>query len=428
VNLPSLAGRKISIPASLRHNLGLKILSLLAAVVIWTAVRMQTDPVVERQLSMRVHTTTAPKGMQVLSIEPPQLDITLRGRESLLDTDLPQPARIVADISRAQVGSQSVPVSVTPLRSGIELVQDISGKRVQVEIDTVVTEARAVQAQLRGRPAEGFAAKGWQVQPNEVKITGPAARVKSVAEVLAVIDISEASATVKRDVVAQPRDENNFPVSGVEIEPAKATVNVSVEMVNTKTVPISPVIGTPPAGWMLSAVNVSPISVTIAGSGPALKSIDTVNTARVDVSDLRGTSAYSVPLDLPSGVRALGAASARVSVTLKPMRSSRPTSTSSNSADDDEGANGASGFQTDDPGDESDGHGGIERRPDGTDGDGTPDTPAPSEADPDGPAGDNGSPATDPEQPAGGGDNPGPPSRPRTTPPGGADTPPDGAR
>ncbi len=403
---------------SLRHDLGLKSFSLLAAVVIWAAVRMQTDPITERRFSLPVHTSPAPEGMQVVKIDPPELALTLRGRNSMLADDAIDPARLEAEISLAKVGSQTVSVAVKRLRPGITLV-NLSRHRVQVEIDTVITEARAVQAQLRGRPAEGFAARGWQVQPNEVKVTGPASSVKRVASVVAVVDVSESGAPLKRDVVAQARDENNFPVDSVEIEPAKVTVNVDIQWVNTKTVPINPVIGTPPSGWRLASVSVSPTSVTLSGSGQALAAVDAVNTSRVDVADLRGTSAYSVPLDLPPGVQTVGAASARVTVALVRVGAARPAEDAETGAAQDNAAPATRQPERTDRSPDED-QGSIQRKP------ASPETGtierSPSEPQPgSGVGGADGAPATDPEKPAdGAGGSPPRTGPPRTSPPGGA--------
>lgn len=417
MELPTFAALRRMLAASLRQDVGLKTFSLLAAVVIWAAVRMQTDPITERRFSLHVHTTTAQEGMQVVRIDPPELAVTLRGRKSLLTDSAPEPARLEADISQATVGSQMVTVQVKRLRPGVQLVEMVH-HRVQIEIDTVITEARAVQAQLRGRPADGFAAKGWQVQPNEVKITGPASSVKRVEGVFAVVDVSAAGAAVRRDVAAQARDANNFPVTDVVIEPARVSVTVSVEMVNTKTVPIRPVIGTPSAGWRLDTVTVLPTSVTLSGSGQALAAIDSVNTARIDISELRGTSAYSVPLDVPSGAQAVGAASARVTVAVVRLGAGRGAGGAAAGEDGGGAPAGAGGLQTDERGDTVSGeHGGIERKPDGAD----DDTPEATPTDPQPGAGGagtgGGSSATDPEKPADGGAGGG---APRTSPPGGS--------
>jgi YbbR domain-containing protein len=86
-------------------------------------------------------------------------------------------------------------------------------------------------------------------------------------------------------------------------------------------VPIRPNIGTVPRGWELVEVRRDPSTVTLAGEGDALARITAIDTARVDISDLRGSNAYSVPLEVPSGVTVLGPSSARVTVTLRRIES-----------------------------------------------------------------------------------------------------------
>ncbi|GEM_PF-5841365 len=307
----------------LRHNLSLKILSLMGAIVIWGAVRTQTNPIIEQRAKFHVFTSAPPAGMQVLRVEPSEVYVTLRGRRLAFQRGTLEYVRLVADVSDTKVGTQGVPVNVQVVRGGLEVIE-MERQRVQVELDTIATVTRAVQAQTRGRPAEGFAAKGWQVQPNEVTVSGAASNVHRVASVVAFVDISGSNATVKRQVQAQARDENNVPVGNVKIEPEKVSATIPIERVNTKTVPIRPNVVGVPAGWVLAAVHVSPTTVTLGGSGNALAAVQAVDTAPVNIGDQQqGTSAYSIPLQVPGGVSVIGAGSARVTVTIRKARSSR---------------------------------------------------------------------------------------------------------
>lgn len=303
-----------------RNNMGLKITSVIAAVVIWMAVRAQTDPVIEQRSQAEVAAMSVASDMQVLNVEPSRVYVTLRGRRSMFHRMGTDDIRLVVNLSESQVGTHSLPVKVQYLRPGLQLVS-IERQRVQVELDKIVTASRPVLAQSRGRCAEGFAAKGWQVQPNEVQISGAASDVQRVDRLVAVVDLAGASATIKRQIVPQPRDEANMMVENISIEPSKVTVTIPVERVETRTVPIRPNIGTVPRGWELVEVRRDPSTVTLAGEGDALARITAIDTARVDISDLRGSNAYSVPLEVPSGVTVLGPSSARVTVTLRRIES-----------------------------------------------------------------------------------------------------------
>ncbi len=310
--------------AIIRNNLALKITSLIAAIAIWTAVRAQTDPVIEQRTKVEVATVSVASDMQVLSVTPTDVYVTLRGRRSIFHRMDTEDIIVVADLNGSEVGTHSVPLAVQYLRPGLQLVS-VERQRVQVELDTTLTENRPVLAQSRGRCADGFAAKGWQVQPNEVQISGAASDVHRVDRLVAVVDLAGASATIKRQVVPQPRDEANMMVENIRIEPATVTVTIPVERVETRTIPVRPNIGPVPRGWEVVEVRREPTTVTITGEGEVLAGITAIDTARVDISDLRGTNAYSVPLQVPSGVTVLGPGSARVAVTLRRVeaRSSR---------------------------------------------------------------------------------------------------------
>lgn len=314
-----------------RHNLSLKIVSIIAAIVIWAAVRMQTDPIVEQRMAISVSPIRVPEGMAVIRVTPPEISLTVRGRSSVLSRDLESMIRLTVDLSAGEIGVRSMPVGVGYKPQGLEIVR-WDRKMVQVELDSVITEKRAVQANTRGRTAEGFVARGWQVQPNEVTVTGPGADVRRVVEVVAVIDISEKSSTIKRQIEPQARDENNVQVENVRIEPSKVTVTIPIESVDTRTVPIKPVIGPVPQGYELVSVTRSPNTVTISGRPEQLARVQALDTARVDISDLRDESAYSVQLDVPQGISVIGASSVRVTVKVRKARPKSQPSTLQNGA------------------------------------------------------------------------------------------------
>ncbi len=313
-------------PDIIRHNLALKILSIIGALVIWAAVRMQIDPIQERRFDVRVIASPAPEGMTVMRIEPQDIELTMRGRRSAFERSGPDYVKVYADVSLAKVGVQSVPLKAQQLRDGLELLS-LSRQRAIVELDTFITRSRAVQAHTRGRAAEGFAARAPQVEQNEVKVSGAASNVHRVAKVTAVVDISGFNSKMTTAVPVQARDENDLLVDNVTINPAKVVITVPIVRVDTKTVPIRPRITNIPAGWQVNDVQSQPATVTLtAGSGEALANVKFVQTAVVDVSGLRGKRSYTVALQIPPGISAVGAASAQVTVTL--ARLEMPSSTS----------------------------------------------------------------------------------------------------
>ncbi|MFO7947708.1 MAG: CdaR family protein [Armatimonadota bacterium] len=318
----------MKIPAIIRHNLGLKIIAIIGALVIWVGVNWSRDSnqIIERVVQAEVLTSRPPEGLEVVRINPSEINLTLAGRATTFSgTDL-QKLKVVANLNDAKLGTQNVSVSLPELPEGLELV-NVSRKQVRVELEEVITVLRQVEVITRGRPADGFATRGWQVKPETVDVTGAASHVQEVADVVALVDVSGESATVKEEVNPEARDANNVQIEQVKISPSTVSVTVAIKRVNTKTVPVTPVIGEVPRGYRLVNVKVEPTTVTISGEGERLKSVNTVDTSRVDISDLRGTSSYSVPLRVSEGVTVMGPNSARVTVTLERQRTSTGSGT-----------------------------------------------------------------------------------------------------
>jgi len=176
--------------------------------------------------------------------------------------------------------------------------------------------------ETRGRTAPGFQASRKRPRPNEVTISGPRTLVQAVASVVAVIDYSGTQATREFTCRLEARDARGMPVQGVAIDPPTAEVEVAVEAVNVKAVPVH-VDLSGPRGRTVAAIDVSPLIVTITGSPEALRRIDSVPTRSLRVDG--DTVLPNVELQLPPGVSVVGdQPSVRVAVTFHPMPTPRP--------------------------------------------------------------------------------------------------------
>ncbi|MBU0611517.1 MAG: hypothetical protein KKI08_26810, partial [Armatimonadetes bacterium] len=162
----------MSITDRLRHNLGLKLVSLIIALVIWGTVHNQADPLITRQQQVAVETAGVPAGLAVAAVEPKEVTATLTGRRSVLERLAYSDARLVADLSGAGMGPTSVPVKPRGFPPGVE-IKVLSNRMVKVTLDQVVSRTRSVFVQTRGEPAQGFMVTGSQVRPTEVMVSGP---------------------------------------------------------------------------------------------------------------------------------------------------------------------------------------------------------------------------------------------------------------
>jgi len=227
-------------------------------------------------------------------------------------------------MASASTGAASVPVQPRSFPGGVE-IKYLSSHMVKVTLDAVVTRTRSVFVQTRGEPAQGFMVIGSQVRPTEVTVSGPSTEVRKVGRVLAPVDVSGRNDTASVPVELMPLDVGGLPVGGVKVEPNQATVTVQMRQVNSRTVPVAPVIGKVPEGYEVAAVTVRPVVVNITGPASGLAAIAAVQTAPLDLTNVPGKTQYVVPLQTPAGVTVLGTPSARITVTLRKTGSGEST-------------------------------------------------------------------------------------------------------
>lgn len=308
----------MNLAARVRHNLGLKMISLAVALAIWGAVHNQTDPLVLRHRAVPVEASGVPTNLAVARIEPSQVTVTLYGRTSRFEQLEYSNFRLVADVTHGQVGTQTMPVSPDGLPEGLE-IRSIARAMVRVELDSVVTARRQVFVQTHGDPASGFAAASSSVEPSQVSVSGPSSQVQRVARVVAEVDISGRNAALPTTVTLAAQDAGSLPLSGVRIEPAQAVVTVTLRQVNSKTVPVVPVILSVPAGYEVGRLTVKPVTVTLTGPANVLTAVDSVQTGPISLRDTREGGTFTAPIRLPDGASTTGAASATVTVRMRRM-------------------------------------------------------------------------------------------------------------
>jgi YbbR domain-containing protein len=308
-----------------RHNWPQKVTAVALAVVLWGVVLVETNPWTTRRFEATVEVRNVPEGLQVMSISPPKVTVALAGRRHTVDRVAMESLRAYAGVGDRDVGEHQVAVILEPgeLPRGVEVLSP-STYTVTVALDKTDEQTRAVLTEFRGRTAPGYAAIPGRPRPNEVTISGPRSLVQSVSSVVAVIDYSGIQATRDFTSRLEARDARGMPQEGVAISPPTAQIEVAVEALNVKTVPVRVDLSAP-RGRTVASIEVSPLVVTLTGKPEALRPIQFIPTRSVRVE---GDGVLpAVELQLPPGVSIIGdQPSVRVAVTLQPLKAPRPRS------------------------------------------------------------------------------------------------------
>ncbi len=297
------------------NNLGMKLMALLFAAVLWIVVSNINDPIATKRIAnVQVklqHTSLITDQGQVYTV----LDntdvvpvVTVRARRSILDDLTRDDIVATADIENL-TSLNTVEIKYSSNRNSSE-IESIDGslENVMLSIEEKMTDSFSLQTETSGEPASGYEVGTVTPEQNQIRVSGPESVVSSIASAKAVVDVSGAtsSITTYADVRLVDAEGNNVDTTNLNMNITSVKVNVAI--LPLKTVPIEvSVSGEPAAGYLRNGVvTVDPETVKLAGKATVLTEIEKIQipASAVDISGC--TSSYQAGIDirdyLPEGV------------------------------------------------------------------------------------------------------------------------------
>jgi YbbR domain-containing protein len=178
-----------------RHNFGLKLISLALAVGLWLAVAR--NPVAEVAVDVLIEFQNIPENLEIASENIPRVQIRVRGPERDIHRLQPSDIHAEIDLSTAKPGERTV--DLTPwqihLPSELEVVQIIPSQ-FHFALEARLTKQVEVHPRVIGAFASGYQMNRVVVDPPTVTISGPQKRVEAVEA--AITDPVDVSGTMER--------------------------------------------------------------------------------------------------------------------------------------------------------------------------------------------------------------------------------------
>jgi len=296
---------------AVKNDWPLKVISILLAMVLWRFVVIQQLVHIDKTLPIEV--INAPSGLVATVIQPPQIKVQFAGRQQVMDKAKLTQTRVVADLSGRVLGENPVVLEIRNVPPGIRA--SVERQMARVTLDAKSSIQRSVTVETIGKQTQGFRLETPSVQPETVTIEGASSELRGVARAVAPVDISGLTNTVQKEVTVELRDERNVLINGLRIQPAQVQVTVPIRSVATKTVPITPQLSNPPAGYEVASVQTSPSTVTITGDEAAVADVEYIRTVEISIGDLYGRGTFTPTLVFPEGIESVGVGAATVKVT-----------------------------------------------------------------------------------------------------------------
>lgn len=205
------------------QHLGLKILSLALAVLLWMAVA--GEQTVERGLRVPLELQQYPSGLEVTGDLPTTVDVRVRGASAALSRVAAGEVVAVLDLRGARPGRRLFPLTPEQVRVpfGVEVVQ-VTPSAIAITFEPSASRELPVVPSIEGRPAPGYIVGRRISDPAVVEIVGPQSAVRQATEALTEpISIAGARQPVRETVTIGVAD----PVLRLK-NPKPATVMVDI--------------------------------------------------------------------------------------------------------------------------------------------------------------------------------------------------------
>lgn len=265
----------------LKNNLGLKIIAVVFAILLWWTVVNIDDPIDTKQYVVDVAVTNAEvitnagKSYQILD-NTKTVTVTVKARRKVLSEI--KTSHIVATADLREMQESSVPIRVKVL--GYEKEYEAATaypQNMQVRVENTMKKTFPITAVSTGSPRDGYVVGKMAVSPQSVDISGPESMVKKISKVVAKTDVSEVSAdvTVETELVYYDAADNLIDKSLLTSNCDKNGVSVTVDIWHTKKVELefdTTGIKTE-RGYVFTGIEVEPQTIRVAGTTEYLNAL-----------------------------------------------------------------------------------------------------------------------------------------------------------
>ena len=304
----------------LTNNIGLKVMSLLFAIILWMLVVNVDDPVDEETfrnvpvqvLHEEIFTTKASTYSILDGNE--TVSVTVRARRKVLSDIRSSDITVTADIRNRVSNSLSdatLPTDVEIKGFEGDYVEAYTNPRnIQIEIEPRAQKDFTISVKTNGTPRDGNTLGKLVADPKMIRLGGAESQINRVKKVVAEAQVSGLSKS--QSVVAELKlldaDDEEIDPALFENNLGSEGLKVDVEILKTKDIPIKVEDDdiNPASGYSIGKVTCVPQLVKVAGEEDKIKELEeiVIPAEALKLEDISSTQEVSVDLTkyLPDGI------------------------------------------------------------------------------------------------------------------------------
>ena len=315
----------------LRHllnRLGIVILALLLAVVIWIIATFQADPFVTGEFAdLPITLLGQPADTVVVQPTVNRTTVRVRAPQSVLQSLSLGDFAATMDVAGVEAGkSVLVPVQVEVYNEAVRIMA-YSPAQLAVHLEAVETRTMSVTIGVQGEVATGYQLLDPVITPDSITVKGPVSVLNQVSAVSGTLSVAAAREPVAAQVEVVPRDADGDLLAGLEWTPEQVEVQAGVRRrlgYKPDVTVIPDLRGDPASGYRQGSVVVEPSTVVLAGLPSVLDRLPAfVMTQPVSVTGATENMAIRTTLTVPNGIMVANVQFVTVTLEILPIESSR---------------------------------------------------------------------------------------------------------
>ncbi len=311
----------------LLENVGLFLVALFLAVIVWFIAVGEENPLEQRVFPrlFLARIVGIPADMFLVEDVNAEVTLTLLAARSVWMGLTSNQLSVSVDVSGLEPGEHIVPITATVADENAEIVV-VAPSEVRVVLERIITRSIPITLDITGEPATGYEAQIPVLSSEAVEVTGPAPQVNAVASFDVKINLDGERETIARTFSLRATDSNGQTVLGLTLEPNTVQVDVELEQLESfRDVAVRAIIeGEVAPGYRVTNVAITPSVVTVFSSQleliVALPGF--VETVILDIADASDDEEARLTVQLPEGVSLVGEQSVLVQVNIAAIESS----------------------------------------------------------------------------------------------------------
>lgn len=292
-----------------KHDIFTKLLSVLAAIVLWgyfMGIQNPTRTLEYKNIAVQlsgVDELYNSYNLKIISGADETVDVRVSGSSSRLATLTASQIKVRADVSESITtpGTYEIAYHVILPESGMTCVGR-SPETISVTVDRVETKTVPVSVNLSDDAADGYVFEEPTLSVKSVEISGPETELDKVTSAVIDIDTSNLKDTLTDNYTYSLVDEDGDAVDTTNISRSVASVSVTIPVKQVKSVPLEVTISPEDAEADISTA-ISPKSVEIIGDPSTVSGIDSIVLGAVNANTAEDGDTFDFDISVPTGVK-----------------------------------------------------------------------------------------------------------------------------